>query len=373
MLQEKQLPSSKRPIILVGGETGGHITPLIAIGEQLAKEKRPFICLGGRGSREEKMFTDHGWRFVAVRSGKWRRYWSVSSLILNLFDLVNLLIGCFQAARVLLVTRAPVIFSKGGPVSLPVVISGWLLFRAVIIHESDSVMGLTNRIGSRFARRVLTAFGVTLFSGHDSRYTQVGIPIRASLRQAARLKAPRKGRPLILVIGGIQGAEPINRLIRDELKELLEVCDVVHSTGDKDLGPSQLLLERLPRSIQPRYKPFNFIGRELPYYFQTADLVISRSSATTIAEGALFGKAMILIPLPGSAGDHQKQNASVLSGVEAAIVLDQKLTTSKELVQTVSDLLADAPRRAKLGQNLGRYFNVEGSLQKIITIINEES
>lgn len=368
------LSSTKKnfPILLVGGGTGGHIYPLVALGEELSSRKIPFIFVGGRQGREREIIAEYSWQFRTISAGKWRRYWTIGAIIWNLFDVGRSAKGFFEAIGLLLRSGAEVVFSKGGYVALPVVLAAKLLGRQIIIHESDSVMGLTNRLSAHFAKRILTAFSPLVFPHHDSRFEQVGIPVRRTLRNVANLRGVRKLRPLILIIAGIQGSKAINRLVRETLIELIAVADIVHVTGEADFIEHKTLARQLTKERQNAYRPFNFITRELPYYFQNSDLVVSRSSATTIAEAALFSRAMYLIPLPGSASDHQLSNARHLQAAGAAIWRDESALNGERFTKDLKRLLADKVQLQNLGTRLSRYFNEQDAVERIVEIIASE-
>lgn len=359
----------RRPILLVGGGTGGHIFPLVALGEELAARKIPFIFVGGRVGKEREIITEYGWPFRSISAGKWRRYWSLITFIQNIIDLGRSIKGFFESLNLLVTSGARVIFSKGGFVALPMVLAAKLLGRRIIIHESDSVMGLTNRVSARLASKILTAFSPSVFPGHDSRFEQVGIPIRRTFRQAAKLQGVRKSRPLVLVIAGIQGSQAINRLVREALMELIQVADIVHITGEVEILPHKAIAERLSKKLQSAYRPFAFITRELPYYFQSSDLVVSRASATTTAEAAVFSRALYLIPLPGSASDHQLINARHLQAAGAAVMREEGTLNTEKFIDDIKRLLADKAQLQNLGTRLGKYFNEENAVERIIEII----
>ncbi len=360
---------NQKPIILVGGGTGGHIFPLVSIGEELVTRHYPFIYVGAKHGREESIVKELGWRFEPIAAGKMRRYFSLEAIIANITDAFRTIQGFFQATKLLIRTGSPAIISKGGYVALPVVYAARLLGRPVFAHESDAVMGLTNRLTSSFAKRVFTAFAPSSYPHADRRYLQVGIPIRKNLRQAARLRSPKKTRPLILVLGGIQGSSTINTQIRHSLKRLLAIADIVHVTGERDFASYQKLQASLDKSARVAYKPFAFLDRELAYYFQAADLVISRASATTIAEGALFGKAMLLIPLPTAAGNHQVVNANVLAAEHAAVVYEEYQLSPETFLSAVERLLSDRPKLAALGMKLKTYFHNDEAIALIIQAV----
>ena len=361
--------NTQKPVILVGGGTGGHIMPLIAIAEEMNARKIPFIYVGGKESREEKMVKDLGWQFVGIDAGKWRRETGLKSIWLNMGDGFKVIAGFFQSVKILRQSKAEVVFSKGGFVALPMVYAAKFLKVRLIIHESDVYMGLTNKLSARFADKVLTAFDPKVFSNSDERYIQVGIPIRKSLRAAADLKAPAKNRPVLLVMGGIQGAMAINNYIKQTLPELVKKYDVVHSVGEQNFALFKTARESLKKTDQAHYKPYSFIDRELSYYYQTADLIISRASATVIAEGALFGKTMYLIPLPTSAGNHQVLNAKYLAEANAVEYREQYQLSGEKVLADVNELISNPDKMKQLGSNLRNYFNENKTIETIMEII----
>lgn len=369
MLQEKL--SKKTPTIaLVGGGTGGHIFPLVAIAEELHNQGIKFIYIGGARSLEQRIIKGSNWPFEAITVGKWRRYLTIQSLYLNIVDFFRTVIGVFQAYRILQKHRVRVVFSKGGFVALPVVIAAKLRRVRVFVHESDAVMGLSNKLTAKLASKVLTAFDAKSYSNYKSNFLQVGIPIRNSLRRASTLKAPKKNRQLILVLPGSQGSLAINSLLKPIIPNLLKSYDVIHLTGEKDYESFDQLHQSLPQNRLQHYRPYKFIDRELPYYFQTADIIVSRSSATTIAEAALFKKASYLIPLPSAASDHQLVNAQRLVEANAAVMRQENQLNSEILEKDLVNLLRDTDRLKLLGENLNKYFVAEGTIAKIMEVIN---
>ncbi len=359
------------PILLVGGGTGGHIFPLIAVGEELKARHIPFIFVGSPDSMEEKVVRETGWPFMTISAGKWRRYATWTSLLRNIIDLGRMIVGVFQAVSLIKRTQARLVFSKGGFVALPMVLAAKLIGIPVIIHESDAVMGRANKISAHFARKVLTNFSPSVFSFSDRRYVQVGMPIRRALRQAADLKAPKKNRPLVLILPGSQGSQAINSYIKKCLPRLLAVTDVVHLVGEKEFPDFLTLKKQLVVNDQGRYRPYSFIDRELPLYFQMADLLITRASATTTAEAALFKKAVFLIPLPTAAGNHQVANAKILEKAGCAFVAEQHQLTPELFARDVENLLANPERLVGYGQTLHDYFDETGTINKIVKELND--
>lgn len=367
MLQEKQ---NNNVIALVGGGTGGHVFPLVAVAEELAQQKREFIFIGSAESLEKRVVTNLGWKLETIQAGKWRRYSTFKSLVSNIVDAVKVVIGFFQSIKVIRRNKVGTVFSKGGYVALPVVFAAKLLGCRIIVHESDAVMGMTNRLSAAVADRVLTAFGLESYPNRNDRYRQVGIPVRAVLRRAATLKAPKKSRPLLLVLPGSQGSAAINSFIRSSLPKLLETLDVVHLTGEREYQEFIKIKDSLNTSQRSHYKPYSFIDRELPLYFQSADLVVARSSATTIAEAALFAKAMYLVPLPTAAANHQYENALRLDSANAAIVRQEYQLSTEVFVQDILKLISNPEKLQEIGNRLKEYFKTHATISEIIKEID---
>jgi len=356
----------KKPIILVGGGTGGHITPLVAIGEELITRKQEFIFVGEQGGREEQIIEELKWRFRGIKSGKWRRYWSWQAIWQNIAGLGSFCLGFGQSIKILLRTGAPTVISKGGYVALPMVLAAALLRRRLLIHESDAVMGLTNRLSARLATKVFTGFPVKYYPQASAKFEFVGVPIRTSLLKTATASKPTKARPLVLIIGGSQGSQAINRLIWEALPDILLQSDVVHIVGETNEIEAKERFANLTDKQKNHYKFFGYTKRELPYYFAMADLIICRASATVLAEAGVFSRAALLIPLPSSASNHQLVNAKLLNESKAAFYLEQKGLTASQLAQKIIQLVEDRSRRETMGNALREYFHSEEAVDKIL-------
>ena len=363
--------NKEKIIALVGGGTGGHIFPLVALGEELTNRKIDFVYIGSPNSLESEVIRALKWQFLEIGAGKWRRYISLASIIQNFLGLFVTVRGIIQSVRIIRRHNIGLIFSKGGYVSLPVLYAARVVGCPVIIHESDSIMGTANRVGSKFAKRILTAFDPSVFPHSDARYRKVGIPVRKSLRQAASLRSPKKERPLILIIPGSQGSGAINQYLKQELRSLLKKYDIIHLAGKKDFSYFESLRKRLPKIMTDRYRTYSFIDRELPYYYQSANLVIVRGSATTAAEAALFAKPIYIIPIPDSANNHQSQNARILESVGAAFVRQQYQLSGEKFVKDINRLLRNENNLRTMGGKLFKYFSSSNSIENIIKEIED--
>lgn len=329
-----------RRILLVGGGSGGHIVPLLAVAKELKKNKNnQLLLLTDYLAVWQERLEKSGFNTKYIFAGKLRRHLTPRLL----WEMVLFKIGLCQSLWHILRFRPDVIFSKGGFVSLPVILAGWLLRRPIIIHESDIIMGLTNRLASRLAQKICVGFPAENYHGLDpKKLVYTGIPIENFKSKSLNLNS--KSPSAILVVGGSQGSHAINKLIAEMREGLVKKYRLVHICGRRDY-------QWLNQWHQPQYilKPF---VDDLPLRIAASDLVISRASATVIAEVAAAGRPLILIPLPTAAADHQRANARFFAQRRAALVLEQEGSTSQKLLAEIEKLLADPRSQQVLGDNL---------------------
>ncbi len=254
------------------------------------------------------MVKEFGIEYKGVACGKFRRYFSFK----NFVDFFKVPIGIFQSLREIKKFRADVVFSKGGFVALPVVLASALLKVPVIIHESDVVPGLANKIAGRFSTKICISFEETkkYLSKFEKKIVVTGNPIRKFLadgnhEKGFNLTGLNKDKPIILVIGGSQGARQINTLVRNSLHQLLQKFQIIHLTGDGNVDSS---------INKKGYVQYDYLDKELPDVFAICDLVISRGGANTLSEIAFLKKKALIIPLGTnvSRGD-QVENAELFS------------------------------------------------------------
>jgi len=282
-------------IVLTGGGTAGHVTPNIALIPELLKEGWDIHYIGTKNGIErgliarEKFVTYH-----SIQSGKLRRYMDIK----NFTDPFKVIYGVGQAANLIKKLKPQVIFSKGGFVSVPVVIGGWVNRVPIVIHESDITPGLANRICYPFAKKVCTTFPETAKDLKGDKWVHTGTPIRKELLNGnpevgRKLCGFTSNRPVLMVMGGSLGAVAINNHIRKVLKTLLNRFQVVHICGRNNIDPS---LEGIPG-----YKQFEYVNEELSHIMAMADVIVSRAGANSIYEFLALRKPNLLIPLPLSA------------------------------------------------------------------------
>ncbi len=330
-------------ILFTGGGTGGHIYPIVAVTEELQKiaansgAKLDLRYFGVAGIFR-KLLVQNGVRVSNIFSSKLRRYPDIQ----NVIDLTILLpLSFIQALWKVFWFMPEVLFSKGGPGSLPVVLACKFYRVPVIIHDSDAVLGLSNRLAARFADRLAVSFDSTAKNLANSaklfpKIALIGNPIRPSLFSgeilqpavAKRIFGFGAEKPVILVTGGSQGAVKINDFMIEVAEELMKNYQILHQTGIKNFEnvskELQLILKTYPVGDRSRYKLVPYFEKDLKDAYVAADVIISRASSGSIFEAAIFGKPSILIPLPQEVGgEHQVINAYEYAKTGAAIVIEQ--------------------------------------------------
>ena len=348
-------------IVLTGGGTAGHVTPHLALLPHLLREGYEVHYIGTENGIERGMIEKlEGVAYHAVKSGKLRRYFDWK----NFTDPFRVIAGAFQAGRLMGRLKPDVCFSKGGFVSVPVVIGAWLHRVPVVCHESDLTPGLANKICSKFARRVATTFPECA-EALGKKAVCTGTPMRPALFTGSREKglalAGFSGeRPVLMMVGGSSGAQSVNKALREALPRLLEKMDVLHLTGKGNLDESLAAL--------PGYKQFEFLSDELPDAIACADLILSRAGSNAICEFQALKKPMLLVPYPkGASRGDQILNAESFRKRGLCHVLLQENMTADSLYDAVLDLQRD---RENLIRNLKNAPPADGT-DAVLGLIHE--
>jgi UDP-N-acetylglucosamine--N-acetylmuramyl-(pentapeptide) pyrophosphoryl-undecaprenol N-acetylglucosamine transferase len=301
-------------LAITGGGTGGHVLPALAVVDELRQRGAlaDLIWIGSSGGVESQAADEAGIRFVAIPTGKLRRYLSLR----NLTDAARIPLGVLAARRALAAFSPDVVLSTGGFVSVPAVVAARGI-APVLTHEQTAILGLANRINARFADVLAVSHSQTesLAARLHGRVVVTGNPIRTGLTAGDRSRGLQRlgfeaALPVVYVTGGARGASPINQRIAALLPGILEQAQIVHQTGplsaNADVSNLSQLKETLPEAVRHRYYVVEFLGEELPDIYAVADLVVGRAGAGTIAELAYVGLPAILVPLPGARGDEPK-------------------------------------------------------------------
>lgn len=352
-------------IVLAGGGSGGHLMPLVAVARKI-KEKNPettFLYIGPKGKMEKSVMDEEGIPIKHILVGKLRRYFSFQ----NFVDMCNIPLGIIQSMWILFVEMPDAIFSKGGYASLPVVLVAWAYRIPVLIHESDAVPGLANSILGKFASRVAVSYPSAEEEFLASEVVLTGNPMREDINKgdpekARKMFSLKEERKTILVIGGSQGARVINNRILSVLPELMEKYQIIHQTGEANFQEVQHRAGELGYKIgREGYNAMPFIGKEMKDVYAVSDLVISRAGANSISEIAANKKPSILIPLQGSANDHQRMNAYSLAKVGACIVLDENNLGKHIFLSRIEEIMNDEHLRQKLSKNIQSFYHSDAT------------
>ncbi|MBM4421584.1 MAG: UDP-N-acetylglucosamine--N-acetylmuramyl-(pentapeptide) pyrophosphoryl-undecaprenol N-acetylglucosamine transferase, partial [Chloroflexi bacterium] len=352
-IKEPRSPRISREVrvVLVGGGTGGHVSPLLAIAEALAASPRSRVLfVGGRRGLEADLVPTNGHAFHATPMPSLRDPDSRASLVVRglLFPLA-VLDSLVTLARF----RPHVCCTTGGLVSFPPVLAARLLRVPVFVWEGNVVPGRANRALAGWAQRVGATFAASLPRLPRARTAVTGNPIRASLlrwtRDSGRASLGLTGESaVIFVTGGSQGAQRINEALFPALPRLLRRTAVIHHTGPSQIAKAEALRGTLPEDLRRRYLPFARLRDEMGAALASANLVIGRASSSSIAEPLAFGVPLVLVPFGAAADAHQSANARAVEESGAATVIPESELDPERLGAVVTGLLDDPPRLARM-------------------------
>ncbi|NHN28657.1 undecaprenyldiphospho-muramoylpentapeptide beta-N-acetylglucosaminyltransferase [Paenibacillus agricola] len=321
-----------KKIVFTGGGSAGHVTPNIAIITKLKLQGWDIQYIGSEQGIEKEIVGKEQIPFYPIASGKLRRYFDLK----NIKDPFNVIRGVAQAYRLLRRIKPDLVFSKGGFVSVPVILASKLNRIPVIIHESDMTPGLANKISLPFASHICVTFPETLRHIKGNKGICTGLPIREDMLLGSAFRGLQqcdfhKQKPVLLIMGGSLGAQKINGVVRLALDELLQHYQIVHLCGKGHIDAAY--------SGRRGYKQFEYLDETLPDILAMTDLVVSRAGATSIFEFLALEKPMLLIPLTkqASRGD-QILNAGSFESLGYAEILFEENLTVETLIQGIGQL-----------------------------------
>jgi UDP-N-acetylglucosamine--N-acetylmuramyl-(pentapeptide) pyrophosphoryl-undecaprenol N-acetylglucosamine transferase len=366
-------------ILVTGGGTGGHIIPTLAVIDKL-KEIEPtcdILYVGSRSGMEADIVPGKKIPFKGIYCGKLRRYFSFE----NVSDLFKVLIGIFQSIIIVRNYRPDVIFAKGGYVTVPVGLAGGLSGIPLVVHESDTILGLSNKLLFRYIKKLSLGFPPESYPEHIRNKGEfTGSPINPEIfnNKISRDDAVKHFNldpsiPVLLVTGGSQGARALNNNVSSVLSELLKVCQIIHLSGKLDYESLKGNMNSLSENLQSRYRLFDFLSKDMPIALISSDLVITRGGANTISELTVLKKPSIIIPLPNSANEHQLKNSKIISQGGGAILLEQSNLTPHVLLKTVTDLFADKERLKLMAEKAFSMAKPDAALLVAKTILKVKS
>ncbi len=348
-------------IVLTGGGTAGHVTPNIALIPRLKELGYDISYIGSTNGIEKKLIEEMGIPYYGIASGKLRRYFDLK----NFSDPFKVLKGFGQARKLLKDLKPDVVFSKGGFVTVPVVVAAKSRKIPAIIHESDMTPGLANKLAIPSAVKVCCNFPETAKLLPDNKAVLTGTPIRQELLTGNKLKGLNfcgftSNKPVMMVIGGSLGAAAVNDNIRKILPELLKDFQIVHLCGK----------DKLDKSLQGTagYVQFEYIKQELADLFAMSDIVVSRAGANAICELLALQKPNLLIPLSANAsrGD-QILNARSFEKQGYSMVLEEEEITDEKLLDTIHKLYDN---RAAFTETMKKANSID-SITKITGLIED--
>lgn len=361
--------NKKNKVVLVGGGSAGPVVPLLATADYL-KTNNPeleFLLIGTNYGPERNLAKLHEINFKPIIAGKLRRYFSLQTVLAPLL----ILIGFFQALNILSKYKPQIAFGAGGFVQVPVLWAAWLLKIPVVIHQQDVLKTLSNTLCAPIAKKItvtfessLKSFGsnLGLFSKQNSsKVIHTGNPSRYTIKDLKREEGLeyfklKNNLPIILVTGGGTGASFLNEFILKSLPSLTSFCQVIHSTGVGKKSQTNL----------PNYYSFEFINR-MDLAYSVCDIVISRAGVGAITELSSLSKPTIFIPIPKT---HQEDNAALLWGMGAGIILEQDYLETEKFSKLIRKLLLDSEAQKTLATNMHQLMP-ENSTEKISNIILE--
>ncbi len=317
----------KRIVIMAGG-TGGHVFPALAVAQSLAEKGWQVSWLGTRKGLESRVVPENGieidWLSVSGVRGK--------GIMAKLKAVLTLAKACTQALRVLRRRKPDVVLGMGGFVAGPGGLMARLLGIPLIIHEQNRVPGTTNRLLAKIANRILEAFPDSFSQEVKAECT--GNPLRKQFLNRLDDSSRRSNQAVhILVVGGSQGAQVLNEIVPEAVRQLKDV-QIKHQTGTA-----------MCEQVKSRYKDLGvnadvsaFID-DMVFAYQWADMVICRAGAMTVSEVAALGVPAIFIPLPHAIDDHQTANARYLTDAGAGICLMQKDLNAATLAEQITRML----------------------------------
>ena len=334
-------------LMIMAGGTGGHVYPAMAVADQLKSEGWNIVWLATEGGMENRLIAGKDYAVEVIRMRGVRG----KGLLRKLLAPLQVFAACLQSLKALRAHRPNVVLGMGGFAAFPGGVTAWLLRRPLVIHEQNSIAGLTNRVLSPFARKVLAAFP----SAFGDKAELVGNPVRAEI---AAVPAPeqrlagRIGPIRLLVVGGSLGAQALNEMVPQALAMLSQDTrpEVIHQAGEKHIE----VLEANYRKAGVAAETRAFI-EDMAATYAWADLVICRAGALTVAELSAAGVASVLVPFPHAVDDHQTFNARYLSDNGAAVLMPQNEMTPEKLAALIQGydretLCAMAQRARALGK-----------------------
>lgn len=367
-------------ILLVGGGSGGHVFPLIAVANSLKelaqKQNRDLeIILLGEGKFFEEALRQaqgklSGWKYKKILAGKFKRYLSLAGLL----DPLKMIAGFFQSFWYLFWLMPDAVFTKGGYASFFPALAAKFFFIPVYIHDSDSVPGAANRLIGKFAKKVFISFESAGKYFPQEKVELTGNPIRLELLSGSKNEALNffklsENLPTVVILGGSQGAKKINDAVLEAIFQLTRDFQVIHQCGGLNFKGINNEVEKIIKEtdeplagqIKNRYRLYPFFNdSELSLAYALGDVFVSRAGAGSLFEISALGKPLIVVPITKSASNHQHLNALELVKYGGVLIEEGNLITSV----LVNEIKEAYQKRNELGQKIKNFAKL-GAAEKI--------
>ncbi len=365
-------------IVFTGGGTGGHFYPIIAVAqklnEMLEREKIANVELFYMSTEpyDERLLFDNKITFKRVTAGKIRTYFSFE----NFTDIFKTSWGVVRAIFQMFAIYPDVVFSKGGFASFPVLVAARFFRIPIIIHESDSAPGRVNAWSGKFAQKIALSYVDAAQYFPAGRTALTGNPIREEIIQPTGKDAfkelgldPRI--PVILVLGGSQGAQKINSNMVTIAPRLVEKYQVIHQAGDANVDEVQMLINGLltrgpyergeGNTNASRYRVYGYLDTQTMKLASEASTIIVSRAGSAIFEIAAWGKPAILIPITESNADHQRKNAFAYARAGGALVIEEANLSNNILMSEIDNLLGDEAKRAQMKESAKAFARTDAA------------
>lgn len=367
-------PEKNKKFIFAGGGTGGHIYPAIAIASGLKRKYQDsdIIFIGTGKQLEKDLVEEAGFLLKTIHAKGFQRKLSIDTLI----SLRELMLGAADSIKILKEEKPDLVIGTGGYTAGPVVFFASLMGIPCAIHEQNVIPGVTNKILSRFVKKVFISFPESANYFPKNKVILAGNPVRPEITTGTRREALERfglsvDIPTVLSFGGSQGAMSLNNAICHVIKTLTisKEFQLIHITGKNNYDKIiQSLIDDKIDLESARHIVIKPYINDMENAYAAADLVISRAGALTIAELSTCGKPAILIPLPSAANKHQDFNAALMEKNGAAVVIYEKDLTGEKLYQSICNIIFDRERLLKMSassKKLARSSDLDTILQEI--------
>ena len=371
-------------IVFTGGGTGGHFYPIIAIAQKVNQIIDHEHILGGKlfyisdRPYDKEMLFENGLLYEEINTGKMRTHFSFKSFFLNFFDIFKVFFGVINAFYKVFSIYPDVVFGKGGYASFPTIFAAIVLRIPVVIHESDSAPGRVNKWAGYFAKKIAVSFIETADYFPKKNVAWTGQPIRIEIEHPANQKEAldyfklEKDVPVILILGGSQGAELINNTILDALPKLVKDYQIIHQTGVKNfkMVTNMAKIALTDNQHELRYLSMAFLNPlAMKMAAGVATIVISRAGSM-LFEIASWGVPSILIPITNTNMDHQKKNAFNYARAGACSVIEEMNMTANILTSEIKRITENKVIYETMAQNAKSFAKGDAAMKIARVLVN---